>query len=121
MTVEGFWKSAAKRPDRVALIEPDGGAVSAGALLAAGNQLVHGLRSLGVQHGDCIAALLPNGGPILELLVASMQAGLYITPINTNLAAPEIAYILRDCEAKAFERARCRRGRAPTGGALLAG
>jgi long-chain acyl-CoA synthetase len=102
MSVEGFWKSAAKRPDRVALIEPDGGSVSAGALLAAGNQLVHGLRALGVQHGDCVAALLPNGAPILELLVASMQAGLYITPINTNLAAPEIAYILRDCEAKAF-------------------
>jgi long-chain acyl-CoA synthetase len=102
MSVEGFWKSAARWPDRVALIEPDGGAVSAGALLAAGNQLVHGLRELGVQHGDCIATLLPNGAPILELLVASMQAGLYITPINTNLAAPEIAYILRDCEAKAF-------------------
>src|SRR5262249_12085714 len=30
------------------------------------------------------------------------QAGWYLTPINWHFTAPEIAYILSDCEARAF-------------------
>ena len=102
MEIRGFWRSAQADPARLALVEPDGRKITAGELAAAGNRLVHGLRARGIERGDCIAALLPNGAPIVELLVASMQAGWYITPLNTNLAAPEIAYILGDCEAKIF-------------------
>ena len=32
---------------------------------------------------------------MLELYLAATQAGLYITPINSHLAAPEIAYIVQ--------------------------
>ncbi|HEY2514394.1 MAG TPA: acyl-CoA synthetase, partial [Polyangiaceae bacterium] len=38
----------------------------------------------------------------LEVYLAATQAGMYITPINSHLAPPEIAYILQDCDAKAF-------------------
>ncbi len=102
MTVRGFWRAAQEEPTRRALVLPDGDEVRAGELCGAANRVVHALRDQGLEPGDGVAALLPNGAPIVELLAATMQAGWYVTPINTNLAAPEIAYILSDCEARAF-------------------
>jgi long-chain acyl-CoA synthetase len=102
MTLRGFWKAAQEEPSRRALLLPDGDEVRAGELCASAHRVVHALRERGLEQGDCVAALLPNGAPIVELLAATMQAGWYITPINTNLAPPEIAYILSDCEARAF-------------------
>ena len=34
-----------------------------------------------------------------EVLLAALQTGLYVTPINTGLATPEIAHILADSGA----------------------
>src|ERR671916_1504974 len=98
----GFWRLAGRDPARLAVVEPDGGEISAGELHAASNRLVHGLRALGLQKGDAIATVLPNGAAMLELFLAATQAGWYITPINHHLAGPEIAYIVDDCDAKAL-------------------
>ncbi len=98
----GFWKVAAADRDRVALIDPDLVEHSAGALLDACNQLVHGLRAMGLEHGDVVAALLPNGAPFLEVLLAVQQAGWHLVPVNYHLVGPEIAYIVSDSGAKAF-------------------
>jgi long-chain acyl-CoA synthetase len=98
----GFWALAAARPDHLALVDPDGREVRAGELLASANRLVHGLRALGLQTGDSVAMLLPNSREVFELYLAVLQAGFYLVPINWHLVGPEIAYILQDCEAKAF-------------------
>ncbi len=98
----GFWKYAEADPATLALVDPDGRAWTRGELLAECNRLVHGLRALGLEKGDCVATLLPNGTPAIALYLAAAQAGWYITPINWHLTAPEVAYILGDCEAKAF-------------------
>ena len=71
MSDYGFWNLAQKNPSRVALVEPDGRSVTAGELLAAANRLVHGLRALGLQQGDCVATVLPNGAPMIELYLAA--------------------------------------------------
>src|SRR5262245_31762598 len=102
MSDYGFWNLAQQDPAHVALIEPDGRRVSAGELLAAANRLVHGLRALGLQPGDGIVTVLPNGAPMIELYLAAGQAGWYLTPINNHLTASEIAYIVKDSDAKAF-------------------
>ncbi|MCC6849021.1 MAG: acyl-CoA synthetase [Deltaproteobacteria bacterium] len=98
----GFWKLATAHPEDVALVTPDGARITAGDLLARSNQLVHGLRRLGLVQGDVVATLLPNDAPVIELYLAATQAGLYLVPINHHLAGPEIAYILADSGAKAF-------------------
>ncbi len=102
MEARGFWAGAEAEPQRPALIDVDGREISAGELLAACNRIVHGLRAQGFERGDCVAVLLPNGAPIVEVLLAAMQAGWYVTPINTNLAATEIAYILADSGTRAL-------------------
>ncbi len=97
----GFWARAQQSPEWVAVIEPDGTEHRAGDLLARVNQITHGLRALGLQPGDAIASVLPNGAAALEVYLAALQAGWYLTPINWHFTVPEIAYIMRDCEAKA--------------------
>jgi long-chain acyl-CoA synthetase len=96
----GFWNLAQEDPAQIALVAPGGRRITSGDLLAASNQLVHGLRALGLEPGDCIATVLPNGTPIVELYLAAAQGGWYLTPINHHLTASEIAYIVQDSEAK---------------------
>src|SRR5262245_51015258 len=98
----GFWNFAKREPEKLALVTPDEREVTRGELLAASNQLVHGLRALGLQKGDAVAMLVPNGVEPIELYLACFQAGFYLTPINNQLSGPEIAYIVDDCEAKVF-------------------
>jgi long-chain acyl-CoA synthetase len=97
----GFWNRALTSPEWVAMVDADGTEHRAGDLLARANQITHGLRALGLKAGDGIAAVLPNGAPALEVHLAAIQAGWYLTPINWHFTAPEIAYILRDSEARA--------------------
>src|SRR5262245_20520119 len=98
----GFWKHAQDDPGYVAIVDPDGTAHTAGDVLARANQLAHALRQLGLQKGDAVAAVLPNGSKPFTVYLAALQTGLYYVPINYRLSAPEVAYILRDSEAKAF-------------------
>ena len=102
MAIRGFWQAALVDPGRRALVEADGRLTTAGELAGASHQLVRALRARGLARGDVVAMLLPNAAPALEVLLAAMQAGWYITPLNTHLAPPEIAHILRDSGARAF-------------------
>ncbi|MEE9609196.1 MAG: acyl-CoA synthetase [Myxococcota bacterium] len=102
MSQLGFWNFAQRDPQRLALADPDGRDWTRGELLASCNRIVHGLRALGLEKGDCVATVLPNGAAMIELYLAVAQAGWYMTPINHHLTAPEIAYIVGDCEAKVF-------------------
>src|SRR4051812_48515707 len=96
----GFFRQTAANPERVALIGPDGTEVTAGALAARANQVAHGLRALGLEKGDTVAVVVPNGVEMMELVLGAQQIGLYMTPINHHLVGPEIAYIVNDSDAK---------------------
>ncbi len=102
MSSKGFWRRAQEDPGWVAVVDPDGTEHKAGDLLARVNQLTHALRAQGLQPGDGIASLLPNGAAAVEVYLAALQAGFYLTPLNWHFAAPEIAYIVGDCQAKAL-------------------
>lgn len=102
MSVLSFWNFATQDPSHIAVVDPEGHEVTAGSLLESANQLVHGMRALGVKRGDVIAAVLRNDATMLELFMAAAQAGWYLTPLNCNLTAPEIAYILEDSGAAAL-------------------
>ena len=100
MTELGFWRLAQADPERIALITPDGLEHGTGELLDAANQVSNGLRAVGLERGDTVAAVMPNGIEFLELYLGAVQIGLYITPINHHLVGPEIAYIVDDSDAK---------------------
>ena len=98
----GFWKYAQEDPGYLAIVDPDGTEHTAGDVLARANQVVHALRELGLQRGDTVAAVLPNGSHPMHVYLAALQAGWFYVPINYRLSAPEIAYILQDADAKAI-------------------
>ena len=65
-------------------------------------RLANGLLGLGLAKGDRVALLAYNCVEWMEIYVALARAGLVAVPINFRLTAPEIAYIVQDCEARAF-------------------
>ena len=98
----GFWKLAQASPDRLALIDPQERQWSRGELFAEANRVAHGLRALGLEQGDCVALVMENCAEFFQINLAITQIGLYMTPINNHLTAPEIAYIVKDSGAKVF-------------------
>jgi len=100
--LRGFWAAATTEPDRIAVIDRDGREWTAGEVHTQANQLVHFLRERGLQPGDPVAMLLPNRAEVIVLLMSLFQAGWNFVPLNNNLTAAEVSYILKDAGAKAL-------------------
>ena len=98
----GFWTLAEKKPEHTAVVDPDGAVISFGALARASNRVAHGLRKRGIRRGEAVALLARNEIATLTVTLGAMQSGIYVTPVNWHLTAHEVAYIVGDCEAKAF-------------------
>ena len=62
-------------------------------------RIAGGLQAAGMKKGDRAAILALNSDRYFELLFAVPAAGGITVPLNTRLAAPEIAYILEDSGA----------------------
>jgi acyl-CoA synthetase (AMP-forming)/AMP-acid ligase II len=60
------------------------------------SRLASGLKEMGVKPGDRVAMLSQNSDRYLEWFFAVPWAGGVFVPINTRLAAPEVAYWLND-------------------------
>jgi fatty-acyl-CoA synthase len=58
------------------------------------------LRQLGIQPGDRVAVLAPNGVMALEAHFAPMAIGAILVMLNTRLAAGELEWILGHCGAR---------------------
>lgn len=92
---------AAARPDHPAVIMAGSGAqMTFGELDDAANRYAQLLRARGLGPGDAFAVLLENRIEYYTLIWGSQRAGTMLVPISTRLTAPEIAYIIRDSEAK---------------------
>ncbi len=66
------------------------------------NQLARVLRERGLGRGDAVALVCSNRPEFCEAYYATQRAGLRLTPINWHLTGEEIAYIVANCEARAF-------------------
>ena len=96
---------AARDPGRVAIVDAARGAAGGrtfGSLDARVNRLVRGLRAAGLAEGDGVALLCRNRAEFCEVWAATTRAGFRLTPVNWHLTGSEAAYVLDDCEAKAF-------------------
>jgi long-chain acyl-CoA synthetase len=59
-----------------------------------------GFTALGVAPGDAVVLVLRNDFPFFEASYAAQMLGAYCVPANWHGKAPEIGYVLRDCDAK---------------------
>ena len=56
------------------------------------------LRQAGVEQGDRVVALLPNGRELVELFFACIWSGAILVPVNTASKGPQLAHILENAE-----------------------
>jgi len=66
------------------------------------SQLAESMLALGLKKGDRVGVLAYNCVEWMEIYVGLARAGLVAVPLNFRLTAPEIAYILGNCEAAAL-------------------
>ena len=92
---------ARTHPDKIAYrMARSGDAISYRELDARSNQGAHVFRSLGLRPGDHIALLMENRLEFMAICWAAQRSGLYFTPISSYLTRDEVAYIVRDCNAR---------------------
>ncbi len=94
---------AESTPDKPAIIMGSSGeVVSFAEINARANRLARLLRESGLGKGDHIALFMENQPRFMEVVLAALRSGLYVTAINSFLTAPEVAYIVNDCGARAL-------------------
>jgi long-chain acyl-CoA synthetase len=94
-------ESARAQPTKpVALF--DGGALTYAELDALSDRFAAGLRREGIGPTDAIGLQLPNLPQFLIAYFGILKAGSVVVPLNVLLRAPEVAYHLRDSEARAL-------------------
>jgi len=96
------------QPDKPAVIMGRTGIVTYRELDSRSTQLARLLRAEGLEPGDHLAIFMENQPRFLEVVWAALRSGLHITPINSFLTAPEVAYILDDCGAQALVTSRAK-------------
>jgi long-chain acyl-CoA synthetase len=73
-----------------------------GELDALSDSFASGLEASGVRPGERVALQLPNIPQFLVAYFGILKAGGVVVPLNVLLKAPEVAFMLRDCGAKAI-------------------
>ncbi|MDT0307928.1 long-chain fatty acid--CoA ligase [Streptomyces sp. DSM 44917] len=94
-------ESARRHPDAVAVVE-EGGRITYGRLWREALAYAGALRELGVAPGDRVALMAPNTASFPRLYYAILATGAVVVPVHLLLTPGEIAFVLRDCGAKAL-------------------
>ena len=102
MTTVGLWNIASDEPERVAVVAPDGVETTYGELAARADRYGRGLQARGLEPGDSVVLMLPNGTDLVAAYFAAIETGLYVVTANWHLVGPELAHIIEDSGAKAF-------------------
>src|SRR5215470_8724940 len=93
--------AAAKYGDKTALIVADR-VFSFRELDGLSSAVAASLVQLGVAAGDRVTLYAPNSWEWLVSYYGALKTGAVINPINVMLTPDEVAYITRDCGAKAL-------------------
>jgi fatty-acyl-CoA synthase len=99
----GFFPDAhaATHPDKPAYVMASTAeVVSYGQLTERSRRAAHLMRSLGAEHGACVALMMENHVRYLELAWAAQRAGLRYTAVSPRLTPDEVAYILEDSSSR---------------------
>ena len=88
-------------PDKIAIFY-DGQSYTYGQLNQNSAAAAATLRQAGVAPGDRVALMLPNVPAFVIWYYGALRLGAIAVSISTRMASSEAAFVLRDCESKAF-------------------
>lgn len=89
-------QSAQAYPEHPALVY-EKATLTYAALEAESNRLAQRLAALGIRRGDRVGVFLPKSPRAVVALLGSMKAGAAYVPLDPNMPARRVAYILQDC------------------------
>ncbi|WP_223596691.1 class I adenylate-forming enzyme family protein [Pseudomonas sp. A-R-19] len=92
-------QSAMARPDSIALIY-EGESITYAELMRRVDSVAEYLHGLGLRGGQTIAAFSQNRPEFVIFFYAAAKLGIVFVPLNFNLTALEVTYVLNHCEAK---------------------
>ncbi|MCL4294800.1 MAG: AMP-binding protein [Anaerolineae bacterium] len=102
MLVQDFLhRSAARQPDKVALI-CEGQRLTYAEIEAKANRLANAMLEHGVKRGDRVALYLPNSAEAVVGIFAILKAGGVFVVVNSTTKRDKLAYILNNCQATAL-------------------
>ncbi len=90
---------AASRPDHPAVIT-SGSVCTYRMFDRRADRLADLMAARGVEPGDRVAVMVPNGAPWFEANVATARLGAQLVPLNWHLLGEEISWILADSNAR---------------------
>jgi len=93
---------AKNHPDKTALKDWRGKALTYPKLESRTNRLANGLLRLGLSKGDRVAVMLFNCAEFVEIDCALAKAGLVVVPVNWRYVDNEVAFVVDNSDAKAI-------------------
>ncbi len=93
---------AKNRPEKLALKDWRGKALTYRELELRTNRLANGFLDMGLTRGDRVAVLLYNCAEFVEVDCALAKAGLVVVPVSWRYIPKEIEYVVNDSGAKAL-------------------
>src|SRR3546814_14245282 len=101
-TLGESWQLSRRRiPDATAVVVGER-RLSYRALTDRASRLASALQRLGVGHQDRVSLMATNRLEWFEYYAAAEMYGFVASTVNFRLAAPEVAFILQDCDPKVF-------------------
>jgi amino acid adenylation domain-containing protein len=93
--------SAARVPERTAVVDPGGSTISYGDLNRRADALAGYLSAAGVRQGDRVGVVLPKSIAAVTALFGIMKAGAAYVPVDHTAPAERGRRILSDCDVRA--------------------
>lgn len=93
--------SAARWPDRTAVVDPAGWGITYAELNGQADALAEYLVARNVQHGDRVGLVLPKSVAAVVSLFGIMKAGAAYVPVDYTAPAERGRRILTDCQVRA--------------------
>lgn len=93
-----FLASAGRFGDRTAICQ-DGAITTYSELLDRAGRLAGGLGALGIESGDRVVLLLPNGARFVEVWWAILCCGAVVVPLNPSTTSEELRFYIDNCGA----------------------
>jgi amino acid adenylation domain-containing protein len=94
--------SATRYPERVAVLDPDGTALTYRELNERASRIAGFLAEQGVRAGDRVGLALPKSTAALTAVFGIMHAGAAYVPVDWTGPAERVRTILKDCQVRAL-------------------
>ncbi|WP_233983480.1 non-ribosomal peptide synthetase [Pectobacterium versatile] len=94
-----FEQQVQQRSDAIA-VRCEGRTLTYSQLNERANQLAHQLQQDGIVHGDCVALFMPKSEHYVVAILAVLKAGGCYVPIDMDLPAQQVEFILQNSAAR---------------------